>query len=178
MGEFLLSIVWGNFILWNLKEDSCNVPFYFIHQTNLFICVHVNWSGRECESKVQSLSPRMTSSGSYGLFLYFYLWILFSKFWNNYMFNPCYFLKHVMWCNCRSLGDCVTIYWHALYKHGVTASHFLLHLPWTHSCGTILSQNSISCQLWGLWQWCDGWTFCNILNSKAFLRVKEPTRWQ
>ena len=74
----------------------------------------------------------------------------FSRVCNNHMFNPCLFLKYLLWCNCRSRGDCVTIYWHALCEHGITASHFLLHLPWTHSCGTILSRNDISCQLTSL----------------------------
>lgn len=46
--------------------------------------------------------------------------------------------------------DCVTICWHALYGHGTTISHCLLHLLWTLSCGIIHSQSGILCQLMSL----------------------------
>ena len=74
--------------------------------------------------------------------------------WHNHRIYSCpfseYALIQVLCSYCRLLGDCVTIYWLASCGHGTTASHSLLHLPWTHSCGTILSQNDILCQLTSL----------------------------
>ena len=142
-GDCLFVYSLGSVISWNLKVGVIYLFILCIKQTYVDVCMLIE--------VVETVSLRYIHClewhhlATMGFFSTPISEFCFPRVCNNHMFNPCLFLKYLLSCNCRSRGDCVTIYWHALCEHGITASHFLLHLPWTHSCGTILSQNDISC---------------------------------